>query len=370
MMRRLSPEERIKAAAHARNRWKKELNRRDVLHSRIRLEPTLRRRIAETKRVHLVVPEVFGLNQNYSESMSIVEQLKQEAFAKDGHKRIFRLDFSQVEHVELDAFLVISAEIDRARNAPGIKNLNRFSAFRPRLWRPHVLAYLEQFGFFDDLVEYSLRRTKRRKALDLGFATVPTIACAGMAPERAGQLSDELRNVAQFFRHPTFVYEGLVEAMHNTVDHAYRDKDLLKYSPVIGDWWWAAAIYLHAESQIQVVMFDQGAGIPKTLPRWSKFEAVRGYFDGWGVPLDDDGLMIRAAIQTSRTSRSSSDGRGKGLGQIVSIARELDDSSVRILSGNGQVIYRQEDDVEVSTLEKHIGGTLIEWRIPVHRNGV
>lgn len=74
--------------------------------------------------------------------------------------------------------------------------------------------------------------------------------------------------------------------------------------------------------------------------------------------------MIAAAIEVSRTARESDQGRGQGLKEIFSIVDEVEGAKVRVLSGHGEVLYDALQGLRAHSLDRHIGGTLIEWDVP------
>lgn len=70
-----------------------------------------------------------------------------------------------------------------------------------------------------------------------------------------------------------------------------------------------------------------------------------------------------AAIEMDRSSLQG--GHGKGLQDVIAAVKSTAGSSVRILSGTGSVIYHHGGGVEKKDEAPTIGGTLVEWRIPV-----
>ena len=73
--------------------------------------------------------------------------------------------------------------------------------------------------------------------------------------------------------------------------------------------------------------------------------------------------MIEAALEVSRTSLTS--GHGQGLTDVLAPVEELKGGRDRILSGRGQVSYSYGSPIEKKEHSQHLGGTFIEWTIPV-----
>ena len=81
------------------------------------------------------------------------------------------------------------------------------------------------------------------------------------------------------------------------------------------------------------------------------------------MALKEHATMIEAALEVSRTSLTS--GHGQGLRDVVSPVDQLEGGRVRILSGKGQVLYEKGGKLGKVERTQHLGGTLIEWTIPV-----
>ena len=73
--------------------------------------------------------------------------------------------------------------------------------------------------------------------------------------------------------------------------------------------------------------------------------------------------MIEAALEVSRTSLTS--GHGQGLRDVIAPVDVLGGGEVKILSGRGQITYTGQESVSKVEMSQHLGGTLIEWTIPV-----
>lgn len=114
------------------------------------------------------------------------------------------------------------------------------------------------------------------------------------------------------------------------------------------------------------MFYDQGAGIPMTLPRSHFFELIREFLDLW-----TDSMKIGAAMAVGRSSTGSIE-RGKGLQNLMEFARAHDEGRLSIYSLRGMyrlLVRRSGDDrrlVEETVRRDHtnsINGTLIEWEV-------
>ncbi|MFR0656732.1 hypothetical protein SB719_19475, partial [Pantoea sp. SIMBA_079] len=78
------------------------------------------------------------------------------------------------------------------------------------------------------------------------------------------------------------LYDGLVEAMTNTHQHAYRQKNKRrqKKHSTLQRWWISASVNT-SSNQMTVMALDHGHGIARTLPRnqhWWHYQTLLGRF--------------------------------------------------------------------------------------------
>jgi hypothetical protein len=180
-----------------------------------------------------------------------------------------------------------------------------------------------------------------------------------------GRAIDELQrrfsqSLAGFTARPE-VYAGLSEAAENAIAHAYPD-DFKPRHPYAGHRWWGASCLDLKEGRLRCFIFDHGAGIPYTVPAVTWFEEIRSFIANLGL-VSNDAHMLRAAFEVSRT-RTGQANRGLGLQRMAEVVRGWDSAYLRVISGQGEMIYRYDDRIEARELGAHIGGTLIEWNMP------
>jgi hypothetical protein len=276
-------------------------------------------------------------------------------------RRAVMLDFTTIRSISLAGALVLASEMDRWRRFLGRPlrpaNLSK--------WHPQVKHMLGTLGFFRLL---NIRTPDADPSHSTGNITVlPMISSESLDRELLGLLLRELQNVAVILKQDPAVYPALVEAAYNATSHAYPKEYEYRHPPVVKGWW-ATASWIPDKGCVKFVVFDQGVGISETLPRWEGWEKTRGWiaekFGGLAAAaLKDASKMIEAAIKVDRTSLEG--GHGKGLQDVVAVVKAVPGSQVRILSGTGSVIYHASGDTSCKDEAQHLGGTLIEWTIPV-----
>ena len=179
--------------------------------------------------------------------------------------------------------------------------------------------------------------------------------------ELAKQLRIEIETIVGERIKKHFLFEGLSEAITNVGQHAYPNaNDFLLQQ------WWLSASYDSANKKLGVTFYDQGAGIPKTLPRAYFFGLIKNVLEylSWS-----DSKKIEAAMETGRTSTGRSE-RGKGLQNLIEFAKSHLEGQLSIYSLHG--MYRQcftfvGNEQKTNSIRRDhntsIGGTLIEWSV-------
>lgn len=133
-------------------------------------------------------------------------------------------------------------------------------------------------------------------------------------------------------------------------------------------WWMSASFSIGAINSLTISFFDQGIGIPASLPR-TLGENIKSLFN----ILNDDGRMIMAATRLGRSQTKSSH-RGKGLSQVKDFisSMERQNGYLRIISGSGEYLFNKRDDIETETTtnrKQKLQGTLIEWQVDLIQEG-
>lgn len=157
------------------------------------------------------------------------------------------------------------------------------------------------------------------------------------------------------------------EAMLNVNQHAYS-VDQEGYLPRSKNSdWWLAGYRSRNSSEVGVIFFDQGIGIPRTMPaNWSTviLESLIGGFSNLASE-ERDAKLIEAAMEIGGTRMSGLGGRGLGLNDLKMLAHIADNGELSILSRHGTYIYSHVDGEEVEYAESFksdLRGTLIIWR--------
>lgn len=353
-LKKLSFLEQRRVDAARERRYAKDVKRTRILRARGR--PT-QKKAGKPKPVIIRGPHTLSFSTDYQTSVRFLMRLKR-AVLQDDPTRVY-LDLSTIHSLSLAGALVLSAEIDRWSKSVGRR-------LRPRKtmgWETSVRRLLASIGFFEllGIQPPNIPHDKRQ------VTVLPIISSDELDREALQHMRERLAVAANVLDQDLTVYEALVEAADNARKHAYPADHTYEFPP-IRKTWWATASWSPAHECVRLIVYDQGVGIPDTLPRWKGWEQVRervnAVLGGEAANiLKDASRLIQAAMEIDRTSLDG--GHGKGLQDIVSVLDTCAGSSLRILSGRGSVIYDSMEKVTLEDHQLHIGGTLIEWTIPV-----
>ncbi|WP_152492625.1 hypothetical protein [Roseovarius sp. THAF27] len=303
---------------------------------------------------------IFSFTKNYIESVTFLRDLKVAALKKapPNIRHSVFIDLSEVKDVSPAAALVLAAEVDRWRQV----KRTRLAPRNVSDWDPFVLQTLHSMGFFRLLgVESGVAKSNTPQAVEVTM--LPIVSSTRLEGGLLQPMMDLLARAANILGQDPLIYPALTEAAYNATLHAYPDDQPTEF-PIPAKCWWATACWNIEGGVVKFIVYDQGVGIPATLPRSKHWEQVRALFpQGLRVATADASRLIAAAIQFDRTSLEG--GHGKGLQDVVTPVDKTVGAKVRLLSGTGKVTYHNGGGVKLEDETLHIGGTLVEWTIPV-----
>lgn len=171
------------------------------------------------------------------------------------------------------------------------------------------------------------------------------------------------------------LYKGAIEAMANSVDHAYPAQ--LDGTPAKENRWWM--LVGEKQENITLIVCDLGVGIPVTLPKKHPESMLKAIFQKCKILGNSDAEMIHASTFIKRT-RTHQTHRGKGGADIRSITEHFPGALLSIRSNRGCYVvagesyagkirsgYAKIDGAEgrewSASYSQSICGTLIEWTV-------
>lgn len=296
-------------------------------------------------------PEVFCLEENFDGVVDVLHRIRSQS-KRQRNERTY-IDLRQIRHLSPSAALVLAAELHRWNI---LRPKNRLRTIDAEEWDAKIRRLLEDMGFFE-LLHVRLPSANEAECEDeTRYVRFRSDRKAdGEAISRLR--TEDLEPIVGAIPRRQDLYAAVTEAMTNVVQHAYPEGG----KPANSARWWLSASRNAATAQVSIMIYDQGAGIPETLPR--RFgERLRG------LALSDHAQMIAAAHELMRTSTDEPH-RGHGLERdIRGYLKVLDrPATYRVISLKGEYVYERKTDGQGKpTLKPHskpLNGTLIEWRL-------
>lgn len=359
-MKKVSSEVNARRVIRNLNRVRKDMIRKLIRSGKLqRYAPGFRNALVIT------APKRMSLDENYEETIAFFNKIKRlgKILASDfrknrrGRVRPFRISLAEVEHLSVRSAVILSAELDRLRRVIGAK----LKYWGNESSSEDVTSILSELGCFSlvsvEHPEASGNHTKSRKTL------IKMLCGSRLNEEKFIEFDDALSRIFSEYHSLPRLYEGMSEALLNVRHHAYIDEVRLLY-PSPGKRWWATACIDNEQKELRIFVYDQGVGIPATLPYTGYREMISSFFRGVAHgQIEDDATLLKGALEYSR-SRTEQAGRGKGFKNIMSAIDTYQTGRLRIVSGKAEVTYSGQGVIVSQRHDQHVGGTLIEWTLP------
>ncbi|RWG71419.1 MAG: hypothetical protein E5X23_06595 [Mesorhizobium sp.] len=305
--------------------------------------------------LYIEPPANFSLRSNYERVASFFAHLRHQIYRDKIPSELPRaVAFEAFQRASPGAALVLAAELYRWQQFIGRK----LRVIRHRLWNPEMDYLFRNLGLFDFL-ETPDMPVVGRPAEEPQIRILKYRSDTDVVGAKCDDLLEHLAEISGPIHADNFIYDGLIEALKNSKQHAYSEPD--EWFGVPAGTWFMSGSYDRASQSLTAAVYDMGVGIPRTLPRATVWEGVRSAIAALGGGTDD-GQMIKAAMEYGRT-RTMAQGRGNGLPTMMRIL-DHHHGYLRIISGTGEAIYDSVNGV-ISTANHKValGGTLIEWSI-------
>ncbi|TQF72571.1 hypothetical protein [Pseudoalteromonas luteoviolacea] len=326
-------------------------------------------------KVIVILPEKMNFNKDYDTTAIYIniisEFVKIKQIAKRNYPRdipeLCGVNFDKLREISTSAALVLTSEISnwedsiRKKLKPDVSN-----------WDENILLQFEQLGFFDLFDNKPINNTEVNllggQELPAGKSFVRYIK--GVCGEKGHirQLKEEIRGlVGEGINKWTFLHSGLDEAITNVSHHAYPD-GFEPRSP--NKSWYLTGSYNKKTGELKIAFYDQGVGIPNTLPTSKIKEKLLDYLSVIDVAdRKKDATLLKAAMEIQRTSTGKTD-RGKGLHDLLEFIKQRESGHLSILSSRGLykfTIDNGKESTKVETFLTPINGTLIIWNVTLEK---
>lgn len=316
--------------------------------------------LSKKRNLIIYLPEEMNFFKGYDETVLYISAIRRLAETTALPYKAYRLasvNFDRLKNISTSAALVLTAELSKWDDA-----------IRQRLrpmtdnWDAEILKQFSDLGFFD-LFKTPLSDLGNRKP-----STSPRADLVRYIKGRCGDskkariLKDEITTlVGEKIDKWTFLRGGLDEAVTNVSHHAYPDNGKISEEDKN---WYLTGSYNDNTKELKIVFYDQGIGIPNSLPAskiWERALDVLAKFPVGERKRDE--VLLKAAVELDRTSTKKSD-RGKGLQDMLEFIRQRGEGYLSILSLRGLYkfsVRNGKEAVKSKHFESPICGTLIIW---------
>ena len=291
-------------------------------------------------------PHDFSLKSNFEGVIDVLHKIRTQS-QRERNEQTY-IDFRGIRRLSPTAALILAAEIDRWNKLP-LKFKRKLTSVDVAKWDPKIQRLLADMGFFD-----LLQITKPPVIATNGNIRFMKFRSGHKADGEAIDLlrKEDLAPIIGEVPRKHYLYAAVTEAMTNVVHHAYKNTKSN---------WWLSASYDSTQHEVTIMIYDQGVGIPKTLPR--KFlEYVQH------ISKNDHAEMIEMAHDLSR-SKSKTAHRGHGLQRDVrGYLEKLDcHGHYRVVSLKGEYFFEKLINGKTQSKKishnRSLNGTLIEWKL-------
>lgn len=328
----------------------------DRIHSELNVS------IDNKKRITLYLPEEMNFFEGYESTVLHISAIRKLAITTGLPRKAYKLvsvNFDNLKKISTSAALVLTAELSKWDDAVRQK-------LRPSVdnWDQGILKQFTDLGFFDLFHNNSIEQSQGQTSEASKIRLVRYIKgrCGDSAKTRV--LKNEIADiVGDTVSKWTFLHSGLTEAITNVSHHAYPDE--YGFSERDRNWYLTGS-FNDDSKELKIVFYDQGIGIPKSLPESDVWEKILKYLSGFAVAeRKKDEVLLRAAVVLDRTSTLETD-RGKGLQDLLEFIRQSKGGYLSILSLKGLFkfsMHNGKEKIKSEHFDNSICGTLIIWSV-------
>ena len=320
-------------------------------------------KIGKKGAITIFLPEKMNFSDFYEETAVIVSAIRKLCTSNKGVRfraggyKLKSVCFDGLKEISTSAALVLTAELSKWDDSLRANLLPRTEN-----WSPHILRQFSEIGFFELFNRRPpISENENNESNPLNLVKYIKGKCndSGKAKELKLQISNIVGDQIQKW---TFLHAGLTEAITNVSHHAYPDN---RGFSVLEKNWYLTGSFNKVKKQLKIVFYDQGIGIPNSLPSSHIWEhLLKKIADLTDIAEGKrDSTMLKAAVEYSRTRTGETD-RGKGLSDLLTFIRQRGQGYLSILSLRGLykfTINGGGENIKTESFSNPINGTLIIW---------
>jgi hypothetical protein len=309
----------------------------------------------------VAIPTVLDLEKNIETTLSFLNEVSY----KVTEERVrVRLNLSKLSVISPDAAICLASSFLALQQTKG--SAKTVTGTYPE--SPTVELQLQQSGFF------SMLGVKHR------LPSPPSAKDYDWFPPQSGKITDGVTiDLLQdrLFGVDTHVvdelsmriYRAVTEAMANVVEHAYAAFPENKISPWLRSRWWMSGHLDKRDGVARIFLRDLGVGVPKSLSDKVPIDALNRLITWSRGEGFRDVDLLQAAMVLGR-SGTELPFRGKGMQDMLTLAKGQPGGRLRVISGFGDYACQENGSERRIVLENAMVGTFVEWTLPLKQTGV
>ncbi len=305
------------------------------------------------KKVEIYAPKVFSIEREGSVRNSLIE------FIDDIKKNLLegnkiKIIFENTKTLYPSGTIWFLAEMKKIIDNPHIKSFIQWIPPKDLV----VYQLFKHVGLFDWFNKKALRKISSPHVTKWGF----------MQGNKVDDLQDHPGLIELYEKLPNLdiTFEGIKEAIVNTIHHAYEDIDNITLSERHPSHKWSLFYTVNlAENKISLAICDLGIGVYNSFIRKVEERSFLDKILSLNTIGEQHAEALDQAIQY-RSTRTGEKHRGKGFHDMMKVVDNSDNGWLTVLSHSAGYEYeKKSQNKEVSTtlsaFEKSSKSTIVLW---------
>ena len=310
------------------------------------------------------------LEEEYNKTVSFFNEIRILSNKKNQKNLKFNIVLKKLNKISPAACLILAGEIDRLKRVKEGRNLITKDF---KKWNHNIRNQFNEMGMIELLninnkKKFFFEKMNNREPSEIYVKFISGISAQG---QKAIELRDGIEaKIKNIIPNKKFIQKGLTEAMTNVSNHAYPDEHLNNLN-FKDQRWWMSASYNRKTSNLTLIFYDQGIGIPESFRNNpSKWEYIKNIFPL--KPNVQDSEIIKSAFEVGKSSTKEPN-RGNGLDDIKSYisSLDIDNGHLKIYSGKGMYSFLKINNTisekNIENKDYPLQGTLIEWQSKIKK---
>ncbi len=320
--------------------------------------------------IHL--PEILDLETNYDKTIQVFTSIRMLVNLLEEFRgfqlpqsvyKIGSVKFDNLKRISTSAALILTSEIAKWETCIKKRLVPQVDS-----WNEEIYHSFSQLGFFELFKNKPKKISNGITDIEINYVKYFKGSCANNEHATASkkQLKQKIRELTgNEVPAWTLLHSGLSEAVTNVTHHAYPESDNITWHDKS---WYLTGSFNIKTRMMTISFFDQGIGIPSSLPNSTVWENLLNYISYIKVPAASrklDSVLLKAAINMPRT-RTGKEDRGKGLQDLLEFIKQRNEGSLSIFSERGSYICKFEGGKLKGKSKSYLRplcGTLITWSV-------